>query len=39
MKVYELLKELPHDKFMPLLLGACETGSEVSVIQEWCLIQ
>lgn len=66
MKVYELLKELPHDKFMPLLLGVCETarsvaiealsdtenypkiveclakrmtGSEVSVIQEWCLIQ
>lgn len=31
MKVYELLKELPHDKFMPLLLGVCETARSVAI--------
>lgn len=25
------MKELPHDKFMPLLLGACETARSVAL--------
>lgn len=25
------MKELPHDKFMPLLLGACETARSVAI--------